>query len=65
MHAALNAERLRRKMSWKQAAGELPGFTESMPTNLATGPLIGFPRVMLIPQWLGMPAAKLVRERGC
>lgn len=65
MHAALNAERLRRKVSWKQVAGELPGFTESMLTNLAMGPLIGFPRVMLIPQWLEVPAANFVRERGC
>jgi HlyD family secretion protein len=32
-------------------------------TNLATGPLIGFPRVMLIPQWLGVPAASFVRGR--
>jgi hypothetical protein len=65
MHATLNAERLRRKMSWKQVAGELPGFTESMLTNLATGPLIGIPRVMLIPQWLDVPAANFVRELGC
>jgi hypothetical protein len=63
MHAALNAERLRRQMTWKQVATELPGFTESMLTNLATGPLIGFPRVMSIPQWLGVPAASFVRER--
>jgi hypothetical protein len=33
-----------------------------MLTNLATGPLIGFPRVMMIPQWLGLPAANFVRE---
>lgn len=62
MHAALDAERLRRTMTWKQVAKELPGFTESMLTNLATGPLIGFPRVMMIPQWLDVPAAKFVRE---
>lgn len=62
MHAALNAERVRRRMTWKQVAKELPGFTESMLTNLAAGPLIGFPRVMMIPQWLGLPAAKFVRE---
>ena len=64
MHAALNAERIRRGLTWKQVAKELPGFTESMLTNLATGPLIGFPRVMAIPQWLGVPAASFVRERG-
>jgi hypothetical protein len=64
MHAALHAERIRRGMTWRQVAQELPGFTESMLTNLATGPLIGFPRVMMIPQWLGVPAASFVRERS-
>jgi hypothetical protein len=44
MHTALDAERLKRGMKWKQVAEELPGFTESMLTNLAKGPLIGFPR---------------------
>jgi len=29
-------------MNWKQVAYELPGFTESMLTNLAGGPLISF-----------------------
>ncbi|HTV36461.1 MAG TPA: hypothetical protein VMF12_08510 [Xanthobacteraceae bacterium] len=48
MHAALDAERTRRGMTWKQLAAELPGFTPSMLTNLAAGPLIGFPRVMAI-----------------
>jgi hypothetical protein len=61
MHAALNAERVQRGMRWKQVAEELPGFTESMLANLATGPLIGFPRVMLITQWLHRPAADFVR----
>jgi hypothetical protein len=65
MHAALNAERITRKITWRQVADELPGFTESMLTNLATGPLIGFPRVMRITQWLRLPAASFVRDRGC
>jgi hypothetical protein len=64
MYTALNAERGKRGMTWKQVANELPGFTESMLTNLASGPLIGFPRVMMIPQWLGLPAASFVRERS-
>jgi hypothetical protein len=63
LHAALNAARVEQGMTWKQVAGELPGFTESMLTNLATGPLIGFPRVMLITQWLRRPAASFVRAR--
>jgi|ERR1700677_83392 hypothetical protein len=63
MHAALDAERLSRGMKWKEVASELPGFTENTLTNLATGPLIGFPRVMMITQWLGLPAASFVRDR--
>jgi transcriptional regulator with XRE-family HTH domain len=61
IHAALDAERRNRGMTWKQVAGELPGFSEGMLTNLAKGPLIGFPRVMMIFQWLGRPAASFVR----
>lgn len=64
LHAALNAQRQARGLSWAQAASELPGFTSSMLTNLATGPLIGFPRVMLLFQWLGQPAAHFVRVRA-
>jgi hypothetical protein len=64
MHSALDAKRLQRGMTWKQVAEELPGFTGSMLTNLAKGPLIGFPRVMTITQWLGRPAASFVRDRS-
>jgi hypothetical protein len=64
LHAALNAQRVERGMTWKQVADELPGFTQSMLTNLAEGPLIGFPRVMLLTQWLRRPAAHFVRDRG-
>ncbi len=61
MHAALDAERLKRGMTWKQVADQLPGFTEGTLRNLASGPLIGFPRAMLIPQWLGRPSPDFVR----
>lgn len=64
LHAALNAQRQSRGLTWAQVAGELPGFTPSMLTNLATGPLIGFPRVMLLTQWLGKPASDFVRVRA-
>jgi hypothetical protein len=63
LYAALDAERRERGLTWKQAAGELPGFTESMLTNLSTGPLIGFPRVMTLTQWLRRPAASFVRDQ--
>lgn len=64
MYAALNEERLRRGMTWKQVAHELSGFTASMLTNLAQGPLIGFPRVMRITQWLERPAVSFVRDHA-
>lgn len=64
IYDALQEERLRRGMTWKQVADELPGFTPSMLSNLASGPLIGFPRVMTIMQWLGRPAATFVRARS-
>ena len=64
MHTALNVERGRRGMTWKQLADELPGFTPSMLTNLETKPLIGFPHVMTITQWLGRSAASFVRDYG-
>ncbi len=61
LHAALDARRTEDGLSWKQLAAQLPGFTPAMLTNLATGPLIGFPRVMLPTQWLQQPAAHFVR----
>jgi hypothetical protein len=64
MYSALNEERLRRGLTWKQVAAELPGFTASMLTNLAQGPLIGFPRVMMITQWLERPAVSFVRDHA-
>lgn len=64
LHAAMNAQRQGRGLTWAQVARELPGFTAPMLTNLATGPLIGFPRVMLLTQWLGKPAAHFVRMRA-
>lgn len=58
---ALQQERLRRGLTWKQVADELPEFTPNMLSNLASGPLIGFPRVMALTQWVGRPAATFVR----
>jgi hypothetical protein len=64
IYDALEQERSRRGLTWQQVANELPGFTPSMLANLASGPLIGFPRVMTITQWLGRPAATFVRARS-
>jgi hypothetical protein len=61
VHAAIDQRRRERTLSWKEVAEQLPGFTPSMLTNLAGGPLIGFPRVMFLTQWLERPAADFVR----
>ena len=61
IHAALDEARRARGFTWRQIAGELRGFKAGMLTNLATGPAIGFPRVMRITQWLGRPAAEFMR----
>lgn len=64
LHAALDAKRRERGLTWREVASELSGFTPGMLTNLASGPLIGFPRVMTLTQWLGQPAADFVRARS-
>lgn len=61
IYDALQQERLRRGLTWQQVADQLPGFTPGMLTNLANGPLIGFPRVMTLIQWIGRPASAFVR----
>ncbi len=63
LHLALQEERNRRGMTWSEVAAELPGFRPAMLTNLATGPLIGFPRVMLLTQWLNVPLSRFVKAR--
>ena len=64
IHAALDARRRERRLTWKEVASEIRGFTPGMLTNLAKGPLIGFPRVMGPTQWLGRPASDFVRVRS-
>lgn len=61
LFAALNAQRLRRGGTWTAVARGLNGFTPGMLANLATGPRIGFPRVMRLVRWLGEPAAAFTR----
>ena len=64
LYAALNAKRSERGLTWQQVAGELPGFTVGMLTNLSSGPLIAFPGVMILIQWLRLSAASFVRGRS-
>jgi hypothetical protein len=64
LYEALNSERRDRGLTWKEVARELPDFTDGMFTNLAKGPLIGFPRVMFLTQWVRKPASSFVRARS-
>jgi hypothetical protein len=64
LFAALDIARRDQGLTWKQIASQLPGFTESTLRNLSSGPLIGFPRVMMLTQWLHRPAASFVRDRS-
>jgi hypothetical protein len=64
IYEALQQERQRQGKTWAQVAKEMPGFTPNMLSNLVNGPLIGFPRVMVLTQWLGRPAAAYVKPRN-
>ena len=61
LHAAIDAQRRARQLTWAEAAREVRGFTPTMLTNLSSGPRVGFPRVMRLVRWLGQPAAAFTR----
>lgn len=56
LHAALDARRQERGLSWRAVAEEIGGFTAPMLTRMAKGGRVGFPRVMRIVRWLDAPA---------
>lgn len=60
IHAALEARRAERKMSWAQAGCEI-GVAESGLMRLSRGGRTSFPQVMRIVGWLGEPAARFTR----
>jgi uncharacterized protein YfiM (DUF2279 family) len=61
IHAALDAKRRARGMSWADVAAEIGGFGAASLTRLANGGRTGFPHVMRIVAWLGEPAATFTR----
>ena len=61
MHAALDAERSRRGLTWDQVAAEIGGFSPAMLKRLAKEGRVGFPRVMRLVRWLERPAADFTR----
>jgi hypothetical protein len=64
IYAALGAERDMRGLTWEEVAGELPGFTVSTLKNLSRGPAIGFPRAMMLAQWLRRPLASFLGDHA-
>ena len=61
LHAALNAKRRTRGLTWNDVAQQIGGVTPRMLTNLAKGGRTALPGVMRIVAWLGQPAATLTR----
>jgi len=59
IHAALDARRVERGLTWAQVAVELRGFSADGLTRMAKGGRVGFPSVMRLVQWLDRPAASL------
>lgn len=60
LHAALDAQRVERKMTWAQVAKEV-GLGVSSLTHLSSGGRTSFPQVMRIVRWLARPAAQFTR----
>lgn len=54
-HAALDAARASRDITWKQVAAET-GVTDSTFTRLKQGHLLDLPNFAALVDWLGMPA---------
>jgi hypothetical protein len=63
VHAALNARRQERGLTWAELAEELD-CTPSRLTNLRTARLADMDLAMRITQWLGQPAAAFVHPAG-
>jgi hypothetical protein len=59
LHAALNAQRQQRGLTWAELAGDLD-TTPARLTNLCTARFTDMALAMRITQWLGRPAAAFV-----
>jgi transcriptional regulator with XRE-family HTH domain len=59
IHAALDARRVERGLTWAEVAAEIGGFSPAGLTRMAKGGRVGFPSVMRIARWLECPAASL------
>jgi uncharacterized protein YfiM (DUF2279 family) len=64
LHAALDARRQARGMTWRQVAADIGGVTPAMLTGLAVARHVGFPRVMRLVTWVEQPAARFTAPRS-
>ncbi len=62
VHAALDAQRRDRRMTWHQVAAENWGFAAPNLTRFAGGGRLAFPSVMRIVVWLGQTVAEYTRN---
>ena len=61
LHAALNAQRIDRQMTWAQVSIEIGRITAVSLMHLSKGGRTGFPHVMRITRWLDRPLALFTR----
>jgi hypothetical protein len=61
LHAALEARRTERGMTWTQVAAAVSGVGAASLMRLRAGGRLGFPQVMRFCAWLGEPAARFIR----
>ena len=61
LHAALDAQRRARRLTWQQVASEIGATSAVSLTHLRKGGRTAFPHVMRIVRWLGQPAAVFTR----
>ncbi len=61
LHAALDARRVERNLTWPQVAYEVGGASASVLMRLAKGGRVAFPQVMRVTRWLGQPVASFTR----
>ena len=60
-HAAMDAARIARGITWQQVADEIGGFTGPMLARFAQGGRTSFPGIMRVVRWLDVPANSLLR----
>lgn len=63
LHAALNDERQRQRLTWAELAGRI-GCTPSRLTNLRTARMTDMALAMRVTQWLRKPAADFIHPAG-